>query len=94
MKNEVPEYVKNWKTGLRDMKILDLLETTDVKNIGSKMDPRQTENATYQNLRAIRERILRYKWYINNLNNRQRRSRRVRKFTTSPEKLEEEEGLI
>lgn len=94
MENEVPEYIKNWKTGRRDMKILSLLETTEVKNIGSEMDPVQTESATYRNIRSIRDRILRYRWYLNQVNNRQRRSRRVRKFTTSPEKLDEEEGLI
>lgn len=92
MEKKVPKYIENWKTGRRDINILDLLETTEVKNIGSKLNPEQTENATYQNLRAIRRRILRYQWYLNQVYNRQKRSRRVKKFTTQPEDLDEEKG--
>ena len=69
-----------WNIGQRDLNLLETVATKEIKIVAEQYD--MTEEAVRAWLYRIRKRVARYRWYLNNLQNLQKKYPRVRKLTT------------
>ena len=69
-----------WNIGKRDLVILEKVATKEIKMVATDMH--MTEDAVRAHLYRVRKRIARYRWYLNNIQNLQKKYPRIRKLTT------------
>lgn len=78
----------NWKLGKKDLEFLEDIAGAEIKLVAQRR--KITEGAARAWLHRIRKRIERYRWYINNIQNLQKKYPRIRKLTTRGNVREED----